>query len=35
MGMDMGKMWSCMAMLRWEDTGCMAWCRERKVVMGM
>ncbi|RVW89802.1 Retrovirus-related Pol polyprotein from transposon TNT 1-94 [Vitis vinifera] len=26
----MGMMWPFMAMLRWEDMECMAWCRERK-----
>ena len=27
---DMGMMWSCMAMQRWEGMEHMAWCRERK-----
>ena len=32
---DMGKMWPCMTMLRREGSGCMEWCRERKVEVGM
>lgn len=27
---NMGMIWPCMAMQRWEETEYMAWCRERK-----